>query len=303
MRILVTGSSGMLGSQLCAALKGKHGIIGIDLAGPRSAETAPGAFHEGSIADSEFVGSVMGEEKPDLVIHAAAWTDVDGCELDPEKAYDINASGTEMIARQAAAGGKIPVVLISTDFVFDGRKGSPYTEEDAPRPLSVYGRTKLEAEKAVQRISPAHAIVRSSWLFGLNGKNFVDTILAKAGETGRLRVVRDQVGSPTSAKDLAAALDRLIDAGAVSGREIFHVSDSGSCSWYDLAVRVLAEAGGMEDVAVEPISSAELGRPAGRPAFSALDCSKYEKVTGHKMRPWEDALKEYIRERHAERLQ
>ena len=281
---------------MCGVFGGDHETVGMDIAGPRTTARGPQIFHECSITDTARVSKIIEREKPGVVIHAAAWTDVDGCELDPEKAYEVNASGTENVAR-AAGAGRIPLVFISTDFVFDGEKGEPYNEDDAPRQISVYGRTKREAEEAVQRAAQAYAIVRSSWLFGKNGRNFVDTVVAKARAGERLKVVADQIGSPTFVKDLAGALERLIKVTAVSGQEVYHVSNSGRCSWHEFAVRILAEAG-MADVTVEAISSADLDRPAKRPAFSVLDCSKFEKAAGYKLRPWEDALKEYIRERY-----
>lgn len=293
MKILITGSSGMLGTELCGVLGAEHEIGGIDLVAPSVQCSMSDVFYEADITDAGKIKGIFDKERPDLVIHAAAWTDVDGCEKDPEKAYAVNAEGTKSIVK-AAAGEGIPVVLVSTDFVFDGEKQSPYTEEDAAKPLSVYGKTKWEAEEAVKNGLSRYAVVRTSWLFGRNGKNFVNTIIEKSRTEKKLRIVNDQVGSPTYAKDLARALERLIETVGVPGKEMFHVSNSGQCSWFDFAREILSDVKETAGVKVEPVTSSELARPAPRPGFSVLDNSKFQKTTEYEMRSWEDALKEYV---------
>jgi dTDP-4-dehydrorhamnose reductase len=293
MKILITGSSGMLGTELCEVLGKENEIVAVDVTGPQTSAAGPRAFYEASVTDAEKMKEIFDKEKPDMVIHAAAFTDVDGCEKDPDRAYEVNVKGTRNIV-EAAAKNDVPTVYISTDFVFDGEdRNIPYREDDKCGPLSVYGKTKYEAEKALGNDLSRYAIVRTSWLFGKNGKNFVNTIIAKSKKEKRLSVVDDQVGSPTYATDLAGALARLVDTG-IEAKEIFHVSNSGSCSWFEFARQVLSDIRADEDISVEPITAARLGRPAKRPRFSVLDNGKFEKKTGHKMRPWQDALKDYI---------
>lgn len=199
-----------------------------------------------------------GLPEPALVLHAAAWTDVDGAEADPQGAAAVNVGGT----LNAAALGA-PLVAFSTDYVFDGQKGSPYVESDAPNPLSAYGRTKLHAEAAAGEQA---WIVRSSWLFGPTGHNFVRTMLRVGAERDEVAVVDDQRGSPTYVGHLARAVRELVDADAARG--VWHVAADGDCTWAELAEAVFGEAG--IDCSVRRISSAELGRPAPRPAYSVL---------------------------------
>ena len=293
MKILITGSSGMLGSDLCEVLGGSHELTGMDLRGPSPEAKGPQDFRQVDMTDSDAVEKVFADVRPEIVLHAAAWTDVDGCELDPEKARSMNTYGTLVVAGAAEKCGAA-LVLISTDFVFDGRKDTPYTEGDEVSPISVYGRTKLAAEEAVKGTVSRYAIVRTSWLYGRNGRNFVDTVITKGREKGRLSVVDDQVGSPTYTVDLARALKALSESAYATECETFHVSNSGRCSWHGFAVRVLAEAWLGGDVTVEPIKSDALDRPAKRPAFSVLDNTKFQSATGFTMRPWEDALKEFL---------
>jgi dTDP-4-dehydrorhamnose reductase len=220
------------------------------------------------IRDADAVRTAIHGFAPDVVLHCAAFTDVDGAEADPEAAEGVNVLGTRNIVR-AVRGTHTAVVYFSTDYVFDGRKGSLYVESDAPNPLNVYGRTKLAGEREV--LAWAHGfVVRTSWLFSETGRNFVKTILAAAREravTGEpLQVVDDQVGSPTYAGHLAAAVDEALQGGLGPG--LYHLAGSGYGSWCELAREVVQVAG--LDVTVEPITTAEAGRPARRPAFSAL---------------------------------
>lgn len=296
MKILITGSSGMLGTELCGVLKTGHDIAGIDIVDPPAAGPRPQRFYEASITDRGQIEGIFGKEKPDLVIHTAAWTDVDACEKEPEKAYEVNTAGTRNIA-EASSKEDVPVMFISTDFVFDGKKKTPYVESDVARPINAYGMTKWEAEKVLEHVLARYVIVRTSWLYGKNGNNFVDTVIAKGKIEKRLRIVRDQVGSPTYAKDFACALKELIGSLGEFGRCIFHVSNSGWCSRYDFALKILDEAKMAEKIVVEPILSAGLTEVAPRPEFSALDSSEFQKVTEHQMRSWEKALADYVKER------
>jgi len=297
MKILITGSSGMLGTELCEVLGTGNDIAGMDVAGPAASDHGPRRFYRASVTDRERISEIFDKERPDLVIHAAAWTDVDGCERDPEKAYEVNTAGTRNVA-EALSGEGTPVVFISTDFVFDGEKGEPYVENDTGRPLSVYGRAKWEAEKALKNVITRYAIVRASWLYGPGGDNFVDTVIAKGKAEGRLRIVRDQIGSPTCTRDFAGALKKLIGSFGDFRQYIFHVSNSGWCSRYDFALKILSEAGMRGKVIVEPILSSELTGFAPRPAFSALDSGKFQEATGYRMRSWEEALADYVREHY-----
>jgi dTDP-4-dehydrorhamnose reductase len=293
MKILITGSAGMLGTELCKVLGTENEIVGLDVVRLKASDVRFQAFYEASITDGEKIKEIFDKEKPNIVIHAAAFTDVDGSESESKKAYEVNVRGTQNIA-QAASREETPVMFISTDFVFDGEKQSPYTEEDAAGPLGIYGKTKWEAEEVLRRELSHYTIVRTSWLFGKNGKNFVNTIIEKTRSGQRITVVDDQIGSPTYAKDLAGAIVRLLGTGDISGRDIFHISNSGQCSWFEFAKEILSNTKGAENTAAVPITAAELGRSARRPSFSVLDNTRFQKKTGYKMRPWQDALKDYI---------
>lgn len=327
-RVLIIGSSGMLGVDLSQELYHDHEVFGADLirrsylAG-RQASFVVRGFYKLDITKKQNVSAVIKNLNPDVVIHAAAWTDVDGCELDPKRAYRINREGAKNAAYACKAIGAT-LIYLSTDFVFDGKKKNPYKETDKTNPLSVYGDSKLKGEEAVKKAAKKYFILRTSWLYGKRGKNFVDTILAKARSEKVLKVVDDQIGSPTYTKDLAKAIRALISViarpanrlSSLRGREaaeaisktefaslplvarndkygIYHVSNSGSVSWYDYAKEILKLA--KSQTKVVPISSKELNRPAKRPKMSILDNSKFIKFTGYRMRNWQEALKEYVR--------
>ena len=279
MRVLVTGAEGMLGQELVPALESAgHQVLGL---GHGDADvTQPGAL-AGALESFE----------PEWIFHLAAFTRVDDCETRADHAHLVNGLGSRLAAQAAVEAG-IPVLAISTDYVFDGRSSRPYREDDPPAPLSVYGASKLAGELAVREVNPRHLIVRTGWLYGGGGTNFVDTILAKAKAGESLRVVDDQRGSPTSTADLAAALIRLAAAGQFG---TYHVTNSGDCTWYDLAVHVVKRSG--LSVRVERTKSRELGRPAPRPAYSVLSNLLYEQVTGHSMPAWQDAVDRYLERR------
>lgn len=295
-KILITGSSGMLGIDLYQQLKGSYEIYGADLAargqGPKGTR-----FKKVNITERRQVATVLSKIKPDIVIHTAAYTDVDGCELDPKKAYSINSEGAKNIALACKTIDSV-LVYISTDFVFDGRKKKPYKEMDKPNPLSVYAKSKLAGEKAVRKALKKYFILRTSWLYGRNGRNFVDTIIAKGKEGNALKVVDDQVGSPTYTKDLAKAIHALIDRVFAPNAQrsmqygIYHVTNSGSVSWFDYTKEILRLK--KINIKVMPITSDQLDRPAKRPAMSVLDNSKFRVFTGCRMRKWQEALKDYV---------
>ena len=294
-RILITGSSGMLGIDLSRELKSDYEVIGLDMV--RHPNSKVRKFFIGDITDREALAAIIMKASPDVVIHCAAWTDVDGCQLDSRKAYKINSTGTRNIALACKKTG-VTLIYISTDFVFSGRKLRPYVETDKTGPLSVYGDSKLKGEAFVRKTLDRYFILRTSWLYGKHGKNFVDTIAAKAKSERSLKVVMDQAGSPTYTKHLAKAIHMLLCKAA--GRSplpaenfgIYHISNSGAVSWYDYAIKILKLAG--SNTIVVPITSGELSRPAKRPAMSVMDNSKFRKFTGYRMPGWKIGLKEYL---------
>ncbi len=231
--------------------------------------------------------------EPEWIFHLAAFTRVDDCEKEADRAHLVNGLGSRLVA-QAAADLGIPMLALSSDYMFDGRAGGPYREYDSTNPLSVYGKSKLAGELAVREVNPRNLIVRTAWLYGRGGTNFIDTILRRAQAGEPLEVVDDQRGSPTSTSDLAGALLQLAEARQFG---TYHVTNSGDCTWFDLASHVLRHVG--LSVAVEPISTRALGRPAPRPAYSVLSNLLYEQVTGHRMPPWQEAVERYLQRRTA----
>jgi dTDP-4-dehydrorhamnose reductase len=272
VRLLVTGAGGMLGRDVIAAAAG-HEAIAL-------------ARADLDVTDRTAVRAAVIDACPDVVVNCAAWTDVDGAEADEEAAEAVNGAGAGNVARAAAVAGAA-VVHVSSDYVFDGRKASPYVESDPVGPISAYGRGKLAGERAVAAAHPdGHLIVRSSWLFGVNGRNFVDTMLRLAAERDEVSVVDDQVGCPTFTGHLASALIALAERGA---RGTMHVAGGGRCSWNELAREVFAQAGVACEV--KPAKTADMGRPAPRPAFSVLDSERDDAV---RLPPWRDGVAAYL---------
>ncbi len=291
MKVLITGCSGMLGRALAEQLVDRYAVTGMDVR-----RNQKWNFIEADITQRDETIEKIVNQKPDIVIHAAAYTDVDGCEENPEKAYSVNAQGTETIAlacRKACA----LVCYIITDFVFDGEKKSAYVESDKPNPINIYGKSKLDGEQFIQSILKRFVIVRSSWLFGEGGKNFVDAILEKANNEEELKVVDDQIGSPTYTLDLARAIKTLLTAYNLQLKAdicgIYHITNSGSCSRYEFAKEIL-RLKAMEKVTLNPATSEEVTQPAGRPKMSLLQNQRYQQDTGEKLRPWQEGLKEYL---------
>jgi dTDP-4-dehydrorhamnose reductase len=274
MKILVTGAKGMLGTDLCAELQKKHTVTGIDI-------------DDTDLTKPDSVG-VIEAHRPEAVIHCAAMANVDACERDPDAAYAVNGLGTRHAALACQRLG-VPLLYVSTDFVFDGAKREPYYEWDQPNPLGHYGRSKLAGECVVRELLARHFIVRTSWLFGRHGRNFVSTIMEKAAAAGEVKVVDDQCGSPTYAPDLSAAITRLIETDYYG---VYHISNSGSCTWHAFASEAVRLKG--VNAKVMPISSAEFPTPTRRPAYSVLKNFCWEKTFGAPLRPWQDALKEYL---------
>ena len=276
--ILVVGSKGMLGQELMGLLG--SAARGVDV-------------EDIDITDLGSVQRVLLTLKPRVIINAAAYTDVDGCERDAELALQVNGEGVAHLAMiSKEIGAKL--VQISTDYVFDGGKKAPYLEDDAPAPLSVYGESKLAGEMNA-KFNPDYLIVRTQWLYGHAGKNFVETMLRLAAERSELDVVDDQIGSPTWTYDLALALKALIDKGC---RGTYHAANSGFVSWNGFAREIFRLAGCA--VTVNPMSTEKLNRPAPRPLYSTLDCSKLAEDTGFVPESWQEALKRYLELRPAQ---
>jgi len=271
--ILVVGANGMLGRDLMAQL-GNRGQ-GVDIA-------------DIDITSPESVFKVIGELKPEVIINCAAYTDVDGCESAADTAMAVNGEGVAYLAMACKDTGAL-LVHISSDYVFDGGKGTPYVENDAPCPLSVYGESKLAGEMNAA-FSPEHLIVRTQWLYGINGKNFVETMLRMGAEKSELTVVDDQIGSPTWTVDLSHAIIALIDSGC---RGVYHAANSEYCSWNSFAKAIFEESG--LNVVVKPMTTTELNRPARRPLYSTLDCTKLSAETGYYLQTWRRALQEYLK--------
>jgi dTDP-4-dehydrorhamnose reductase len=276
MNILILGHRGMLGSELFRTLAPLHDVTGKDK-------------DEFDIASEGDCRRIIAETGPEIVINAAAYTDVDGAESNRDLCFAVNAYGVRNIAL-ACRPGNIRVVHFSTDYVFDGTKPEPYREEDPCRPLNVYGESKLAGEQYLQQYCDNHLLIRSAWMYGRQGEHFVKTIVAKARKSGQLAVVNDQRGSPTYTKDLAAAVRRLLD-GRHTG--VFHATNRGSCTWYEFTLKIL-EYAGISDVEVAPISSVGLKRPAVRPSNSVLNCGRFIAATGKTFRVWQLALREYL---------
>jgi dTDP-4-dehydrorhamnose reductase len=286
-RVLVTGAAGQLGGFLLPALV-RTGAIPIGLGGRWGA----GVDLVADVADGVRTRAAIESARPDAIIHAAAWTDVDGCEHDPTRAEGVNATGTAHIAMAAREVGSY-LVTVSTDFVFPGDGGAPYAEDAPPRPVSVYGRTKLLGEQATLKSDPSFAVARTAWLYGGSSKHFPRTVLTILRDRGTMAVVSDEVGNPTHAGDLAEALVALV---ASRGAGIFHLTNRGSASRFDLARAVAATAGIDPSLVTPTTTAAFLERfplPARRPADSRL-INVRATALGITLRPWKDAVIDYV---------
>ena len=294
MKILLLGHKGMLGSDLLLKLSAEHDVIGMDK-------------EEIDIVSADDCRNAIQETQPDIVVNAAAYTDVDGCETDREGCFAVNAEAVKNIAG-ACRNTNVRIIHFSTDYVFDGKASEPYKEEDPCHPINVYGESKRAGERYLESLSDHYLLIRTSWLYGTKGRNFVQSILEKAKAKNfindamtkahaipdgpsTLSVVDDQIGSPTYTKDLALATALLIEKNA---QGIFHVTNRGSCTWHQFAVKILKEAG-FDNMNVEPIKSSELHRPARRPDYSILSMQKFIHVTGKTTQPWQLALQDYLR--------
>lgn len=276
MRLLITGAGGMLGSAVHrAGTRAGHDVLATTRA-------------ELDILDRSRLERVLADSRPHACINCAAWTDVDGAESHPEEAGAINARGAGLLAQACTAAGT-HLVHVSTDYVFDGRGTRPYVESDPTGPTSVYGQSKLEGESLVEAASSEHAIVRTSWLFGSGGRNFVDTMLTLGAQRPQVEVVTDQVGCPTWTGHLAPVLVELASS-TTSG--IMHVAAGGSCSWNELAIEVFAQA--EMDCRVAPTTTDATARPAPRPAFSVLGS---ERDDVPRLAAWSEGVRGHLAER------
>ncbi len=281
MHVLVTGAGGMLGRELKAAFAEGWQVTALSRA-------------ELDVARWGDVRERVAEARPDVVVNSAAFTDVDGCESRVDHAMQINAIGAKNVAAAAEAIGAA-CVQVSTDFVFRGDAHEPYCENDPVGPESVYARSKYWGEVLCREVSSKLTIVRTQWLYGHGGKNFVETILRLASERDELSIVGDQFGCPTFCRDLAQGIRRLVEE-ATPGT--YHLSGRGSCSWFEFAQRIL-ELAGVTGVTVKPTTAAAFGRPAPRPAYSVLRNYHLELTLGDFVREWPEMLAEYLRERSA----
>ena len=277
-RILVLGAQGMLGRDLTEVLRSSF-----------QEEVFPWDLGEIDIREEKETVEKIGELGPDVIINAAAFTRVDDCESQKEQAFAVNAEGMKHVAL-AALKCQAKVVYLSTDYIFDGKKREPYLEGDPPCPLNAYGRSKWKGEEYVRTLLKHWLIVRTQWLYGKHGKNFVTSILGQARERDELRIVDDQVGSPTYSVDLSKILATLIQEEAEG---VFHVTNSGTCSWYEFG-RAILQLSGLGRIRVTSISSKELKRPATRPPYSVFSCQKLTATVGLTPRPWIEALKDYL---------
>lgn len=275
MRILIIGASGLLGSDLLEEFPGH--------------EVVPANSRDGDIRDIAQVRGLVSRARPEWIILAAAFSDVDGCEKNPELAFAVNRDGTKNVATIANEHGA-KLFYISTDYLFDGTSNHPYEPDDPIHPLNVYGASKAAGEIAVREQSKHWVISRTSWLFGASRTCFPEKILSAAATQPELRVVDDQIGSPTYTRDLARAIHKLVRADA---RGLLNITNSGSCSRFEFAREILRKAG--RKTPVVPISTAEAARPARRPAYSVLSPASLA-VYGITLRSWQDALDDYLSE-------
>jgi dTDP-4-dehydrorhamnose reductase len=278
MRILIFGATGMLGQDLVRAFAGD--------------EVTPLGSQDADLRNPQQVLQAAQEIRAAWIILSAAYADVDGCETNPEKAFAVNCDGAEHVAQAAVQTGS-RLLFVSSDYVFDGEKRTPYETGDPLNPINVYGRSKAEAECRLLKTIPECCIVRTSWLFGLGGKCFPDTMLRLAKTQPELRVVDDQRGCPTYTPDLASAIAELIRGDA---KGIVHATNRGNCSWFEFARTILAVKN--PQTKVTPVSTAEFPRPAKRPTYSVLS-NRTLRERGIELPGWQDAIERYLQKRNA----
>jgi dTDP-4-dehydrorhamnose reductase len=278
MKVVVTGAAGQLGKDVLLELERKnHQAFGADR-------------QQLDITIEEEVIAYISEIKPDVILNCAAYTNVDAAEENEEDAYRINAIGTENLAKAAKQIGA-KLLHVSTDYVFDGTATKPYEVDEPTKPLGAYGRTKLAGEQLLQKHLDEFFIVRTAWVYGVYGNNFVKTMIRLGKERGEVGVVHDQVGSPTYTVDLAMFMVELMESDKYG---IYHATNSGVCSWYEFAVEIFKQAG--MDVQVKPLTSEQFPRPAARPKYSVLSKKMIEKQGLTPLRDWKEALAAYLDE-------
>jgi len=278
MRVVVTGAAGQLGQDVVLELARKnHEAFGTDR-------------EKLDITNEADVFAFISEVKPDVILHCAAYTNVDAAEENEELAYQINALGTEYLAKAAQQIGA-KMLYVSTDYVFNGTATEPYEVDQQTKPLGAYGRTKLAGEELLQKNLKEFFIVRTAWVFGVHGHNFVKTMIRLGEERGEVGVVHDQVGSPTYTVDLAKLMVELMETDKYG---IYHVTNSGVCSWYEFAVEIFKQAG--MNVTVNPLTSDQFPRPAARPNYSVLSKKEIKEQGLTPLRDWKEALAAYLKE-------
>ena len=275
MKILITGSNGMLGHDLIEVLKDNHELL---LTTSKTLD----------ITDGDSVMDFIVKSNPDIVINSAAYTDVDGCESNPDLAYNVNGEGVKNLAL-ACREVDCPLVHISTDYVFNGQNDRPWVEDDEIGPISIYGKSKLKGEEHIKEILEKYFIVRTAWLYGVNGRNFPTTMLELAQNHSEITVVYDEVGTPTYTPDLAKGISKLIETDYYG---TYHLTNSGNCSWCEFA-RYIFEVADV-DVNVIPVTASEFARPAPRPSYSVLENRNWVENGFEPLRNYKDAIKEYI---------
>ncbi len=275
MKILITGSNGMLGHDLGSVLKKEHDLV---LTTSKTLD----------ITDKDKTMDFICDAKPDIVINSAAYTDVDGCEENSDLAFSVNGDGVRNLAL-ACREIDCPLLHISTDYIFNGKNDRPWIEDDEIGPISVYGKSKLEGEQAILEILDKYFIVRTAWLYGINGRNFPKTMLELAKDHSEITVVYDEVGSPTYSLDLARGISQLIETDYYG---IYHLTNSGSCSWCEFARYIFEIADA--DVNVIPVTASEFARPAPRPSYSVLENKNWIEKGFKPLRSYKEAIKDYI---------
>jgi dTDP-4-dehydrorhamnose reductase len=281
--ILVTGSNGQLGSELVKALSDSYQII-------------PASSADFDITHFEATRNFIKEAQPDVIIHTAAFTDVDGCESEQDKAFNVNAVGTKnvaIVAEEIDAG----LFYISTDYVFSGAKKDPYLETDEPNPINVYGKSKLLGENFVKEIVTKFFIIRTAWLYGFGGKNFVKTMLNLVRQGREIQVVNDQRGTPTYAVDLARQIKKLVP---LTSYGTYHCTSQGSCTWYEFALEIFKNPNtqNLKPITIRPVTTEEFPRLARRPRNSVLE-NHMLKLRGLDIMPhWKESLKEFMTEKN-----
>lgn len=295
MKILITGAGGMLGSDLATVLSSRHEVRGL---GRHAAPHLEIPFQVGDASNFGLIQELVQKQKPEVILHAAAMTGVDRCESHRSEALRGNLETTRCVT-EAANRVRALMIYFSTDFVFDGTKNGPYTEEDVPCPISVYGESKLLGERYIRMRGRRYLILRTSWLFGAHGDNFPKKVLKQAEARKPLKVISDQRGNPTFTRDLAEAVAGILEAlpqkEKTSGNQIFHVTNEGDVSRYDLACAILKKRNYPAELA-SPVTTAEVHFPAARPRNSVLSSEKAKAHFGIELRRWEAALDAYLGE-------